>query len=233
MKNGVFTRWPDDILMLKSCNCVDFGLFIHYLYEKYRYIDCNIDNAIGYVFIMQDRFVPDTKYPDIYGHSIPMIKNVLSDEVFIIDFGGILDPYKSRISKGMIYGPFDSFEDAVNEYSGYVSIEKLGYMSELNDDDKRFYSKKYFSKPILSNIVLYSDELKDIDKFYGSNISQLNLLLKIQRMKLFLNKIFVDKARVNGFMELPIGLFKQSGFIKYTKQNTKLMVNKLKSMFVK
>ena len=51
MDNSAFTRWPDDVLILKSCNCVDFSLFVHYLYEEYKNILVILIILLGLYFL--------------------------------------------------------------------------------------------------------------------------------------------------------------------------------------
>lgn len=230
MDNSAFTRWPDDVLILKSCNCVDFSLFVHYLYEEYKKYSGYIDNSIGFIFLMENKIVDsdENAIPVMFGHAFPMIKIDMYGEakVYIIDYGSIANYSLKTRYNSMIYGEFDSYEEALDSYIKYIEL----IMNKSNND----IVKMLRTYPRRESIILYNHEMRIFDKYYDNNISQFDLITKSIKMKKFMEAMGNDKRKTlatRGFMEFPGNFINSSGFSKFIKQDRKKLTRDLLNIF--
>lgn len=146
-------NWPDDIIRKKEGNCVDFAIFMHYLFETF-----GVDHVIGFVaFMDMERFYFQT------GHAVPLYKD-----------GGKYWMWNYFGDQGEAYcdinGPFSSYGEMMNDVAPYFSVLYNSATNlEIQDQAIREYDWTY----------LDSKQLKFLDRYMNQTyISQNDVLLQ-------------------------------------------------------
>jgi len=96
--------WPEDLMRTKAGNCVDFGCFMHFFFQKQK-----IEHALGFTM-----FAETPTMRPIPGHCFIVFRSNVDHRLWIWNYFANY--------RGDFNGPFESYEEIEDEAGSYFSI---------------------------------------------------------------------------------------------------------------